>query len=268
MGSDDIRALLNEEASAGEPQEGSWHAEYLGRSYRSAVELALARVDGGARVVLKTDLWNECLGGVRDIAGHFHEACGCCFYGVDLAYEVCAEARSRVPAAHVVQADIRSLPFRSGSFDAVLDLSTLDHLPDDGVGEAIDEYRRVLRARGVLLLLFWQRSFVVRQRLLLKRLLGRREKGDQQYFARAAVRAKCREALVVVKEFVTGTLLIPPYGVTGWVLGRVPARLLARFLRWQVKLERSAALKPLLKHVAGLYGITAVRGERGMEDVG
>jgi SAM-dependent methyltransferase len=261
MRSDEIQALLSEETSPGDPQRGSWYAEYLGRSYRSAVEMALARVDDGARMVLKTDLWNECLGGARDIAGHFHESRGCCFIGVDLAYEVCAEARSRVPAAHVVQADIRSLPFRSGSFDAVLDLSTLDHLPEGGVGVAIDEYRRVLRLRGVLLLVFWQRSFVVKQRLLLKRLLGRREKAGQQYFARAAVRAKCREALVVVKEFVSGSLLIPPQRLTGLVLGRLPGPLLTRLLRWQVKLEQSTSLNPLLKHLAGLYAITALRDE-------
>ena len=259
MHSDQIHALLSEEIASGGSIRGRWHAEYLGHSYRSAVDRAMARVDGRPQSVLKTDLWNECLGGTRDLAGHFQEQHGCRFFGLDLEYQVCARARSRVPAVHVVQADIRALPFRAGSFDAVLDLSTLDHLPDDGVAQAIDGYRRVLRDRGVLLLIFWQRNFLMRQRVFLKRLLGRREKPDQHYFARAAVRAKLESGLVVVKEFVTGSLLIPPQPLTGFVLGRLPARWVTRFLRRLVDLEHSAIVHPLLKHFAGLYGFAALR---------
>jgi SAM-dependent methyltransferase len=259
VSSDEFHALVSEETSSGGSSRGRWHAEYLSYSYRSAVERAMARVDGRPQTVLKTDLWNECLGGMRDIAGHFQEKHGYRFFGLDLEYRVCAQARSRVPAMHVVQADIRALPFRAGSFDAVLDLSTLDHLPDDGVAHAIDGYRQVLRDHGVLLLIFWQRNLLMKQRIFLKRLLGRREKPDQHYFARAAVRAKFGGGLVVVKEFVTGSLLIPPQPLTSFMLGRLPARWLTRFLRWLVDLEHSAILHPLLKHFAGLYGFAALR---------
>lgn len=226
----------------------------------------MARVDGGPQSVLKTDLWNECLGGARDLAGHFQQRHGCRVFGLDLEYQVCAQARSRVPAVYVVQADIRALPFRAGSFDAVLDLSTLDHLPDDGVTQAIDGYRRVLRDRGVLLLVFWQRNFIMRQRVFLKRLLRRREKPDQHYFARAAVRAKVGSGLDVFEEFVAGLLLIPPQPLTGFVLGRLPAKWLTRFLRRLVDLEHSAIVRPLLSHFAGLYGFAALRRRDAEQD--
>lgn len=259
MGADDIQALASEEISLANSARGRWHAEYLGRSYRSAVEMATAQVGRGSRTVLKTDLWNECLGGARGIAGHFHERDGLRFFGLDLLHPVCVEGRARVPAMHVVQADIRALPFRAGSFDAVLDLSTLDHLPEAGVAEAIGEYRRVLRVGGALLLIFWQRNPMIRLRLLLKKLSGRREKTGQQYFKRARVMATLGRGLLVVKEFVVGSLLIAPQGLTSRFLGRLPARALMGLLGLVVRVERSTAARPLLKHVAGLYGIVALR---------
>jgi len=261
VGGECIRTLTSEEIPQGRFPGGRWHAEYLGHVYRSAVEMALARVVSGPLAILKTDLWNEILGGPRDIAGHFQGRQGCQFIGVDVVRQVCVEAHSRLPAVRVVQADIRSLPFRAGSFDAVLDLSTLDHLPNAEVTRTIDEYRRVLRNGGVLLVIFWQRSLLMRQRLWLKRLLGRREKPDQHYFPRAAVRASLGSGLVVVKEFVAGLLLIPPHPLTNILLRMLPPGGLTRLLQLLVAFERSGLIHPVLKHVAGLYGIEALRQE-------
>jgi SAM-dependent methyltransferase len=263
VAAEDMEAKVSEEASAHASIRGRWHAEYLGYAYRSAVEMALARSDGTARTVLKTDLWNEVLGGARDIAGHFHEKDGLRFVGVDLDLGVCARARSRVRAVGVVGADIRALPFRTGSFDAVLDLSTLDHLSESGAALAVDEYRRVLRGGGVLLLIFWQRNALMTLRLLLKRLLGRREKPDQHYLASATLRSKFGAGLSIVEEFAAGSLLVPPQPLTNLLLRSVPAKVLAAFLRWLVALERSAGTRPLLVHLAGLRGIVALRGRAG-----
>ncbi len=257
MVEDELQVLVGEESLAAASPRGRWHAEYVGRSYRSAVERAIARRREGTRTVLKADLWNEALGGARDVAGHFHETLGLRFVGIDIALEVCT--RARVPSVSVVQADIRALPFRSGSFDAVLDLSTLDHLPEAGAAQAIAEYRRALHAGGVLLLVFWQRSFLVARKLALKRLLGRREKTGQHYFRRADVRAMLGEGLAVFDEFVGGALLVLPHALTGFLLGRLPERARSRLLRWVMRLEHSATALPVLKHVAGLYGIAALR---------
>ncbi len=206
--------------------------------------------------VLKTDLWNECLGGSRDILGHLDARGSHRLFGVDISHAVCAGGRSRVPGAHVVQADITALPFRTGSLDAVVDLSTLDHLSGAGVAQAIGEYRRVLRDRGVLLVVFWQRNLMIRLRLLCKRLLGRREKTDQQYFTVGDVCAAFGDGLAVVDEFVVGLLLVPPFALTGALLGRLPTERRGRFLRWLVALEHAPTARPLLRHVAGLYGFS------------
>jgi SAM-dependent methyltransferase len=262
VGSDDIRARLTEEASAAESTRGRWYAEYIGHSYRSATELALSRAGDGSVTILKTDLWNECLGGTRDIGGWVQQPAGGRFVGVDIALEVCTLAHARVPQIRVVQADIRALPFRQGAFDALLDLSTLDHLPDTGIVQAINEYRRVLRAQGALVVVFWQLNALMKQRLLLKRLIGRQESGDQHYFARAAVRASCRRGFVIFREFVAGALLMPPHRLTGFLLSRLPAAFLVRLLRCQVRLECSPVLRPLLQHFAGLYGIAAIRASQ------
>ena len=259
MAEDELRATVGEESLAAASARGRWHAEYVGRSYRSAVERALARRRNRTRTVLKTDLWNEALGGARDVAGHFHEKLGVRFVGIDIALEVCALARVLVPPVRVVQADIRALPFRSGSFDAVLDLSTIDHLPEAGAAQAIAEYRRVLHVGGVLLLVFWQRSLLLARRLALKRLLGRRQKTGQHYFYRADVRAMLGEGLTVSDEFVCGALLVLPHALTGFLLGRLPDRARSGILRWVMRLERSASALPVLKHVAGLYAIAALR---------
>jgi len=259
MSSDDIGSVLNEEALRSKTIHGKWHPEYLALSYRSAAALALAVVRGGRPRVLKTDLWNECLGGNRDIVHHLQETTGCTVVAVDVALSICAQGRALVPRAYVVQADIRALPFRSGSFDAVLDLSTLDHLQDSAVAEAIGEYRRVLRRAGVLLLVFWQRNALIRLRLFLKRLLGRREKPGQHYLARADVRAWLGDGLQVVIEFVAGVLLTPPQRLTGLVLGRLTSARLTRILRWLVGVEQFGTAHPVLKHLAGLYGIVVLR---------
>ncbi|MFI5165906.1 MAG: class I SAM-dependent methyltransferase [Thermoanaerobaculales bacterium] len=252
---------IGEERRQSEERLGRWYAEYVGCAYRGAVEIGMARVARRVPVVLKTDLWNECIGGARDVLGHLQARGEGRFFGVDLSRVVCVRGRANVPRAQVVQADISALPFRAESFDAVLDLSTLDHLSDADAAKAIGEYRRVLRGSGVLLLMFWQRSRLIRLRLFLKRLLGRREKPGQRYLNRDEVLATVGARLAILDEFVTGSLLILPHSLTGLLLAGFPFRALQRFLRWQVHLERSRRARPLLQHVAGLYGIVAIRRE-------
>ncbi len=256
---EDILTSLNEEIRLAGSGHGRWHAEYVGLAYRAAVEAAMRRVGRDAARVLKTDLWNECMAGERDIVNHLLKAARCRPVAIDVAFSLCVRGRSMIPGAHVVQADVRALPFRAGVFDAVLDLSTLDHLSEAGAAAAVGEYGRVLRRDGVLLLVFWQRNLLVRFRLLLKRWLGRCEKTGQQYFRRANIRSRFGQGLEIVKEFVAGSLLILPHRMTGAVLGRVPNRVLNPVLGWLVRVGHAPAVRGALAHIAGLYGIIAVR---------
>jgi SAM-dependent methyltransferase len=55
-------------------------------------------------------------------------------YGVELSEHAAAEARSRLPRAHVLRADLqRGLPFRE-RFDVVLAINVIEHLPDPRAG--------------------------------------------------------------------------------------------------------------------------------------
>ena len=55
-------------------------------------------------------------------------------------------------AARLLQADLCALPYRDGSFDAVLCANTLQHLPPVRHAQAIRELCRVLAPRGLLVL--------------------------------------------------------------------------------------------------------------------
>jgi len=116
------------------------------RKYLALVREVLALAPSNARV-LKTDAYNESTGR-EPISG---VAPGCTV--LELYGKVCREAKARCPGLHVVPGDIRSMPFPDASFDVILDLSTIDHIPDPA--RAFDEYRRVLVPGGMLLVVAW-----------------------------------------------------------------------------------------------------------------
>jgi len=72
--------------------------------------------------------------------------------GVDvdsgLLREAEPHARAVAPAATLVRADLRNLPFADGSFDLVVDFGTCYHVA--GRARALGEIARVLRPGGVL----------------------------------------------------------------------------------------------------------------------
>ena len=61
-------------------------------------------------------------------------------------------------AAEVIDADMTSIPFPDGQFDAVLAVSVLEHNTRAGVEKAISEIFRVLGARGRMLATFCPRN--------------------------------------------------------------------------------------------------------------
>jgi len=94
--------------------------------------------------ILKTDCWNE----ATDF-GPFPDAT----YYIDVNAERVAEARRRYPNSRFDVADIRTVTLPDASLDVILDFSTLDHIPDPAT--ALDNYLRMLRPRGRLLLMVW-----------------------------------------------------------------------------------------------------------------
>lgn len=75
--------------------------------------------------------------------------------GADRSIALLAEAAGRGGAARYVAADVRTLPIRTGSLDAVVSFfSSFGYFDADGDRRHAREMRRVLRARGGLLLDF------------------------------------------------------------------------------------------------------------------
>lgn len=80
-------------------------------------------------------------------------AAGLDYTGVDLSFEAVATCGRRGFRACV--ADVTSLPFPTGAFDAVWTMSTLLHLNHEELGAALSEIRRVVRPGGIAAIGLW-----------------------------------------------------------------------------------------------------------------
>jgi SAM-dependent methyltransferase len=107
----------------------------------------------GYGLILKCDLFNETVSdhcSLGNVGWH-----GRVVY-VEYQVGLCTKAKLFVPPPQrLVCGDIRHLPFRSGLFTCVADLSTIDHVPPKQGPAVLQEYRRVLSPRGRLLLVAW-----------------------------------------------------------------------------------------------------------------
>lgn len=100
--------------------------------------------------ILKTDLWDEARN-TRILAWASRQ--GACAYGVDIspptlklahaAFDPAPGARQRLRAA---VGDVRDLPFRDASFDAIYSMGTIEHF--DETEHAVEEMARVLKPGG------------------------------------------------------------------------------------------------------------------------
>ena len=70
--------------------------------------------------------------------------------GVDASRVQIARARRLVPGAHFILADASDLLFEPGSFDAIVCLYMLIHLPQDEQNALVQRFRTWLRRPGVL----------------------------------------------------------------------------------------------------------------------
>ncbi|HYB41612.1 MAG TPA: class I SAM-dependent methyltransferase, partial [Candidatus Methylomirabilis sp.] len=117
--------------------DGAYESERMAR-----LERALDRPLRGLRV-----LNLGCGTGGFNVAA---ESAGAVAWGVDLDADAAAIAGARAPGARICRAAAEALPYRSGSFDVVYCVSTLEHVADRS--GALREMARVLRAGGQLYL--------------------------------------------------------------------------------------------------------------------
>jgi SAM-dependent methyltransferase len=104
----------------------------------------LEEVDAGSRVLDLGCGPGEPL--LRTLSGRY------CAVGCDLSAVQLGLARERCPATPLVQADLGRLPFREGSFDAVVALFVLLHVPADDQPAVIGRMASALRPGGRLYL--------------------------------------------------------------------------------------------------------------------
>lgn len=104
-------------------------------------------------LVLKTDLYVEAKN-IKDNFLPFVKIDKC--VGMDISFEV-VRAASRnlvtsVPKMQFVVADVRNLPFKNDSFNAIISDSTLDHLPVNTLPVLLLGLRGILKEKGKLIL--------------------------------------------------------------------------------------------------------------------
>lgn len=73
-------------------------------------------------------------------------------FGLDFSREQLTIAAETVPTAQLVHGDMIRLPFRSNTFDAVTAYNALIHVPLSDHQTVLDEFTRVLRSGGYVLL--------------------------------------------------------------------------------------------------------------------
>jgi SAM-dependent methyltransferase len=160
--------------------------------------------------VLKTDLWDE----VKNtrILQWVHGQ-GASVFGVDIAEPIVRHARSAFADSGLrgAVADVRRLPFRDCSFDAVYSMGTIEHFRDPET--ALREIHRVLRPGGRAVVGVPNRWDPFLRPLLaaVLQVLGLYGYGYERSFSRRALRRMLEAAdLEVVAE--TGILFVP-----GWL---------------------------------------------------
>lgn len=164
------------------------------------------------RRVLKTDLWDEAKNTriLRWAAGEGAQA-----FGVDISPAIVAGARRGFAAVGRrlagVRGDVRTLPFRTGSFDVVYSMGTVEHFAD--TAGAIREIFRVLRPGGQAIVGVPNRRDPFLRPLLVALLyrLGLYGYGFEKSYSRPVLRGMLERAgFRVTVE--TGILFIP-----GWL---------------------------------------------------
>ena len=162
--------------------------------------------------ILKTDLWDEAKN-TRILAWASRQ--GALAYGIDISQPTVMQAGAafdRGPGAlHGAVGDVRDLPFRDSSFDAIYSMGTIEHF--DETARAVEEMARVLKPGGRAIIGVPNRYDPFLRPLLATVLqaIGMYGYGYEKSYSRRGLRVMLERAgLEVVAE--TAILFIP-----GWL---------------------------------------------------
>ena len=162
--------------------------------------------------ILKTDLWDEAKN-TRILTWASRQ--GARAYGIDISEPTVIQARATFDAGpgalQGAVGDVRDLPFRDASFDAIYSMGTIEHF--DETDRAVEEMARVLKPGGRAIIGVPNRHDPFLRPLLATVLqaLGLYAYGFEKSYSRRALRAMLQRAgFTVVAE--TAILFIP-----GWL---------------------------------------------------
>ena len=160
--------------------------------------------------IFKSDLWDE-VKNTRILRWAESEGADC--YGIDISLPIVREARKGFLQERLQApvADVRNLPFRDGSFDAIYSMGTVEHFAE--TEQALAEMCRVLRPGGRAVIGVPNRHDPFLRPLLVSILsrLGLYGYGLEKSYSRSRFRAMLESAgFEVIAE--DGILFIP-----GWL---------------------------------------------------
>jgi SAM-dependent methyltransferase len=162
--------------------------------------------------ILKTDLWDEARN-TRILAWASQQ--GACAHGIDISAPTVRQALDAFDdiqkRLHAAVADVRLLPYRDGSFDAIYSMGTIEHF--DETVQAVGEMARVLKPGGRAIIGVPNRHDPFLRPLLATALqaVGLYAYGYEKSYSRRALRQMLERAgFEVVAE--TAILFIP-----GWL---------------------------------------------------
>ena len=138
------------DALADSMREPQFHPHIARHKREENLGLIAAWAPPGSTRLLKTDLFEEAFGAdslLDALAARYPRA-----VGMDVSRLVVAAAGSVIPAVPRVAGDVCALPFRTASFDLIVSISTLDHVPPALFGGALAELCRILTDTGCLIL--------------------------------------------------------------------------------------------------------------------
>lgn len=187
---------------------GAASTDFYFENERRLLSEHLPRLSGA--MLLKTDLWDEARN-TRILQWAAEQ--GARPYGVDISRPTIAMARGGFGARrlHAAAADVRSLPFGSGQFDAVYSMGTIEHFDDSET--AVGEMFRVLKPGGRAIVGVPNRwdPFLRPLQVRVMQYLGIYGYGEERSFSRGSLRRMLeRNGFEVVAE--TAILFIP-----GWL---------------------------------------------------
>lgn len=106
--------------------------------------------------ILKTDSWNE------SKCNDNNTTLGISGDNTIIFSDICFPIlKMNSVNSNLINCDIRSLPFVSESFSAVLDISTSDHCDYDEFQAILLEYNRILKINGILVLVYNSKDSII-----------------------------------------------------------------------------------------------------------